>query len=193
MREVVVQMHMTLDGFADSDKGFVPIDDRTYWKDLNEAFEETAASEVDTLLLGKGVYQQFITFWPKVAMDPSYPKDWRNQAKFLHETPKLIFSKSLRRADWNNSRIVRGDISREIARLKRRRGRNLLVPGGVAFPRALIERNLVDEYLLSVVPVILGGTRYRLFPRLPRPQNLKLVRTWAFRNGIVLHRYRRAR
>jgi dihydrofolate reductase len=191
MREVVVQMHMTLDGFADSQNGFVPIEDRAYWKALNEAFEETAASQVDTLLLGKGVYKQFITFWPKVATDPSTPKDWKDQAKFLHETPKLVFSKTLPKADWNNSTIVRGDISREIARLKRRPGKNMLVPGGVAFPRALIERNLVDEYLLSVVPVILGAARYRLFSPLPSQRNLKHVRTWTFRNGVVLHQYRK--
>lgn len=193
MREVVLQMHVTLDGFADSPKGFVPIGDRAYWNALDEAFQKTAASEVDTLLLGKGVYKQFITFWPKVATDPSAPKDWKDQARFLHETPKIVFSKTLPRADWNHSTIVRGDVSREIARLKRQPGKNMLVPGGVAFPRALIERDLVDEYLLSVVPEILGGTRYRLFSPLPRQRKLRHVRTWTFRNGVVLHQYRKTR
>jgi dihydrofolate reductase len=193
MREVVVQMHMTLDGFADSQAGFIPIDDRAYWKDLGAAFEGTGASRVDTLLLGRGTYQQFITFWPKVATDPSAPKDWKAQATFLHETPKLVFSKTLAKAEWNNSTLVRGDVAREIKRLKRLRGKNMLVPGGVSFPRSLIEHDLVDEYLLSVVPVILGGTRYRLFPPTPRQRNLKHVRSRTFRNGIVLHQYRRIR
>jgi dihydrofolate reductase len=193
MREVVVQMHVTLDGFADSPKGFVPIEDRRYWKELGRALEHTAASNVDTLLLGKGVYKQFVSFWPKVATDPKAPKDWKDQARFLHETPKVVFSKTLQRADWNGSTIVRGDLSREIARLKRKSGKNMLVPGGVALPRALIERDLVDEYLLSVVPVILGGTRYRLFGPLARQRSLRHLRSWTFRNGVVLHQYRKRR
>jgi dihydrofolate reductase len=193
MREVVVQMHMTLDGFADSPRGFVPIQDRAYWKGLDRAFEQTAASRVDTLLLGKGVYNQFLGFWPKVATDPHAPKSWKDQARFLHETPKVVFSKTLQKADWNETTLVRGDVSREIARLKRQPGKNMLVPGGVAFPRALIERDLVDEYLLSVVPVVLGGNRYRLFPPLSHQRNLKHVRTWTFRNGVVLHQYRKHR
>jgi dihydrofolate reductase len=193
MREVVLQLHTTLDGAADSKEGFVPIMDRPYWKDLDRALKETAASKVDTLLLGKGTYKQFRGFWPKAAVDPSTPADWREQARFVHETPRIVFSKSLPRADWPGSTIVRGDLRTEIRRLKRRPGKNMLVPGGVAFPRALIERDLVDEYLLSVVAVIVGGSRYRLFPGLSGPRRLKLVRTWMFKNGVALHQYRKSR
>ena len=193
MREVVLQMHTTLDGLADSKEGFVPIDDRPYWKALGEALQETGASNVDTLLLGRGTYKQFVRFWPRVAADPSAPKDWKRQARFLHETPKIVFSKSLPKADWNGSTLVRGDVAREIARLKRRPGKNMLVPGGVEFPRTLIERNLVDEYLLSVVPIIAGEGRNRLFGPLPHPHRLKHVRTWTFTNGVVLQQYRRRR
>ena len=192
-RNVVLQLHTSLDGFADSKDGFVPIEDRPYWTALSKALEHTGASEADTLLLGRGTYQQFVRFWPKVAVDPKSPADWRAQAQGLHETPKIIFSKTLRRADWNKSTIVRGDVGEEIARLKRRPGKNLLVPGGVDFPRTLIERDLVDEYLLSVVPTIVGEARNRLFPRLPRPRNLHHVRSWTFPNGVTLHQLRRAK
>jgi dihydrofolate reductase len=192
-RKVVLQMHTTLDGAADSTNGFVPITDRPYWRELDRVFAQTAASDVDTLLLGKGTYKQFASFWPKVATDPAAPKGWKDQARFLHETPKVVFSKSLATASWNNSTIVRGDITREIARLKRRRGKNMLVPGGVAFPRALIERDLVDEYLLSVVPTIVGQPRDRLFGSLARQRNLTHVRSWTFRNGVTLHQLRRAK
>ena len=193
MREVVLQMHMTLDGYADSKTGFVPINDRAYWKELYEALGDTGASNVDTILLGKGTYQQFVGFWPKVASDPSAPEDWRDQARSLHETAKIVFSRTLKKADWQKTTIVRGGLDREIARLKRLRGANMLVPGGVAFPRALIERDLVDEYLLSVVPIILGQGRDRLFGPLERPRNLTAVRTRTFDNGVVLHQYRRIR
>jgi dihydrofolate reductase len=193
MRDVILQMHTTLDGLADSKEGFVPIQDRPYWVALGRAFRQTGAAHVDTLLLGRGAYQQFIQFWPKVASDPKAPKDWKAQARFLDETPKVVFSKSLPKVEWHNSTLARGDLAREIGRLKRQRGRNMLVPGGVEFPRALIERDLVDEYLLSVVPVIVGQGRHRLFGPLPRPRSLKLVRSWTFPNGVVLHQYRRRR
>ncbi len=193
MRDVVIQMHMTLDGYADSKDGFVPITDRAYWRELGAALEETGAADVDTLLLGRGTYKQFVAFWPKVAKDPSAPSDWKDQARFLHETPKVVFSRTIPRADWENTRVVRGDVSREIARLKRAPGKNMLVPGGVDFPKALIERDLVDEYLLSVVPLILGAGRNRLFGSLERPRSLEHIRSWNFANGVVLHQYRRSR
>ncbi len=191
MRHVVLQMHMTLDGFADSKTGFVPISDRPYWAELDRALRFTGASSVDTLLLGRGTYEQFVEFWPKVAANPTAPPDWKRQARFLSDTPKVVFSRTLKKADWKGTTIVRGDLRREIARLKRRPGKNLLVPGGVDFPRALIERDLVDEYLLSVVPVILGQGRDRLFGELKRPLKLKVGRSWTFRNGVVLQQYRR--
>jgi dihydrofolate reductase len=193
MREVVLQMHLTVDGAADTKDGFVPIMDRVYWKELGRALEHTAASKVDTLLLGKGTYKQFAGYWPKAAADPATPTDLRKQARGLDETPRVVFSKSLPRADWRGSTIVRGDLRTEIDRLRRRPGKNLLVPGGVAFPRALVEQDLVDEYLLSVVPILSGENRYRLFGPLARARRLRHLRSWSFRNGIMLHQYRRAR
>jgi dihydrofolate reductase len=191
-RNVILQLHTTLDGCADSRTGFVPIDDRPYWKELAKALAMTGAADVDTLLLGKGTYKQFAAFWPKVAADPGASADWKTQASYLNDPLKIVFSKSLPAAKWNNSIIVRGDVGREIARLKRQPGMNLLVPGGVAFPRTLIERDLIDEYLLSVVPTIVGQTRDRLFGSLPRQRNLRHIRSWSFRNGVTLHQLKRA-
>jgi dihydrofolate reductase len=191
VREVVLQLHTTLDGLADSRDGFVPISDRAYWKALGNALAQTGAATVDTLLMGRGTYRQFVQFWPKVATDPAAPKDWKAQAKFLNDTPKVVFSKTLPRVEWPNSTLVRGDVAREIARLRRLPGKNLLVPGGVEFPRALIERDLVDEYLLSIVPVVVGERGNRLFGALPRPRRLRHLRSWTFPNGVVLQRYRR--
>ncbi len=186
-------MHTTLDGFADSRDGFVPIMDRAYWKELDAALAETGAARADTFLLGKGTYRQFEAFWPKAAADPKTPADWREQAQRIDATPKVVFSSTLPRADWRGTTIVRGDFRRAIRALQRRPGGNLLVPGGVAFPRALIAEDLVDEYLLSVVPLLLGQGRHRLFGPLRRPRKLTHVRSWTFSNGVVLQQYRRDR
>src|ERR1700683_10154 len=103
MREVVLQMHVTLDGAADTNDGFVPITDRPYWMELDAALAETAAAEVDTLLLGKVTSLQSKGYWRKAASAPSTPADLREQARGLDETPKVVFSKSLVRADWRGS------------------------------------------------------------------------------------------
>jgi dihydrofolate reductase len=191
MREVVLQMHVTLDGYADSEKGFVPLMDRAYGKELGKALAKTGASKADTILLGKGTYKQFVQFWPKAPSNPSLPKDMRAEAESLNKTPKIVFSRTLPAVHWENTTLVRGDMKREINRLKRLPGNNMVVLGGVAFPRALIEADLVDEYLLSVVPILLGQKKYRLFGSFDRQRNLKHRRSWTFDNGVVLHQYRR--
>ena len=66
----------------------------------------------------------------------------------------------------------------------------MLIPGGVAFPRAMIERNLADESLLSVVPVIVAQGPDRLFCPLPRERNLRPIRAWTFSNGATMHQLR---
>jgi dihydrofolate reductase len=190
MRKVILQAHMSLDGFADSAVGFVPINDQGYWKEADRALDTTPSKDVDTLLLGRGTFLQFASFWPKAAVDPSLPAGMRKQGQYLTNIPKVVFSRRLKSTKWANSTIVRGELGREIAKLKRAPGKNLLVPGGVAFPRALIERDLIDEYLISIVPVVVGGSRDRLFGHMTRQRNLEHVRTWTFRNGVTLHHLR---
>jgi dihydrofolate reductase len=104
-----------------------------------------------------------------------------------------VFSKSPLKVDWKPSRIVTGDLATEIARLKGLPGKNMMILGGVRFPRAMIEQDLVDEYLLTVVPMIMGKGDDRLFGDHPNAKNLVLVRSRAFSNGAVFQHYRTGR
>src|SRR6202011_3899974 len=103
--------------------------------------------------------------------------------------PKLVFSRSLERAEDRDTRIVRGNIRDEILRLKQERGKNILV-GGVDVPSQLIEFGLVDEYRFVVGPIIAGeGRRLLEGVSLPEKLQLKLVESKIFKSGSVALRY----
>jgi dihydrofolate reductase len=189
LRRIVLQMCVTLDGFADGEFRIVPEFDSPYWKEIDAELSKSPAAEVDTILMGRGTYEEFASYWPTAGRDPSDSASLREGARFLNETPKVVFSNSLTHADWAGTRIVRGDLVPEIERLKRAPGQNLIVPGGVRFPRSLIEHGLVDDYLLTVVPMLMGSGVDRLFGNHVRPQNLTLVRARPFATGEVLQHY----
>jgi dihydrofolate reductase len=189
MRRVLLQLCVTVDGFSDGDVRIVPEFDTSYWTELEEELGRTGAASVDAILLGRGTYEEFASYWPKAGSGPEEPTHVLESARFLNATPKIVFSKSLTIADWAGSRIVRGDVGEEIHRLQSLPGKNMIVPGGVRFPRALIERDLVDDYLLTVVPMIMGRGEDRLFGEHPTPKKLKLVRSRTFGNGAVFQHY----
>jgi dihydrofolate reductase len=193
MRKVLLQMCITLDGFADGETRIVPEFDTPFGAELEEELAKTDAASVDTLLLGRGTYEEFANFWPTAGSDPAASADFLESARFLNETPKVVFSKSPLKVDWKPSRIVTGDLATEIARLKGLPGKNMMILGGVRFPRAMIEQDLVDEYLLTVVPMIMGKGDDRLFGDHPNAKNLVLVRSRAFSNGAVFQHYRTGR
>lgn len=189
MRKLVLQMCVTADGFADGESRIVPEFDSPYWEELDEELAQTGAASVDTILLGRGTYEEFARYWPTAEQDGPELAHVRQGAKFLNNTPKVVFSHTLEKASWGPARVVSGSVAEEVARLKAMPGRNMIVPGGVRFPRALIEQHLVDEYLLTVVPMIMGQGEDRLFGAHANPRYLKLVRSRPFSNGAVFQHY----
>ncbi|MGI0131033.1 MAG: dihydrofolate reductase family protein [Thermoplasmata archaeon] len=106
----------------------------------------------------------------------------------MENTPKVVFSKTLKAADWKNTTIVRGDLSEAVARLRAEPGKNMVLHGGPTLVQEFIRLGLIDDYWLFVWPVILGKGQL-LFGPLPSQQNLKLVDTRSFRDGEVCLRY----
>jgi dihydrofolate reductase len=188
-RKVILQMHVSVDGCADGDVRIVPEFDGTYWSELDQELAKTGAANVDTILFGRGTFEEFAGFWPKAATAASQPPSVREAARFYNSTAKVVFSSTLTKTEWKGSRVVKGDLEQEIDLLKHLPGKNLLVPGGVRFPRALAEKNLVDEYLLTVVPMILGKGSDRLFGDGGSLTRLKLLRSRVFSNGAIFQHY----
>ncbi|WP_419893196.1 dihydrofolate reductase family protein [Oceanobacillus kimchii] len=110
----------------------------------------------------------------------------------MNEIPKVIFSKTLKEANWNRSRVVSGDIKEEVSRLKQQPGNYILAHGGARFAQSLSRFDLIDEYRLIIHPVVLGKGQ-PLFKNLADMINLKLLNTRVFHTGVVLHTYQPVR
>jgi dihydrofolate reductase len=107
----------------------------------------------------------------------------------MNTIPKVVFSKTLERADWDQTRIARGDLAKEIARLKQEGDKDMLAWGGAAFAQSLSNAGLVDEYRLILEPVALGDG-LPLFKGLHRPLHLELIDARTYATGAALHVYR---
>jgi dihydrofolate reductase len=110
----------------------------------------------------------------------------RVYADVMNEVPKVVFSRTLTRADWAESRIAGGDLAEDIERLKREAGGAILAHGGATFIDSLIRERLIDEYRLVIHPVVIGhGTG--LFSALREPLRLDLVEARTFPSGTAIH------
>ena len=133
-------------------------------------------------LMGRNTYEEMAQFWP-VSDDP--------YAAPMNEIPKVVFSKTLERADWPGSRIASGELKSEISELKQQPGGDMVAWGGAAFAQSLSAARLVDEYQLILQPVALGDG-LPLFKDLAEPLNLELVDAQTYDTGAALHVYRPA-
>jgi len=139
--------------------------------------------EADAHLMGRNTYQEMAGFWP--TSDDAY-------AEPMNTIPKVVFSKSLERATWPETRIARGDLAEEIAKLKRESAGPLIAYGGASLAQSLTRLGLVDEYRLVLDPVALGEG-LPLFKGLSAPLRLNVVEATTYGNGVTLFVYRPVR
>jgi dihydrofolate reductase len=181
MRNVIYAINITLDGCCDHMK-MIPDD---------ELLEYSAhlLRDVDLLVFGRKTYQLMVPYWPDVATAPSATKADKEFADAFVSINKIVFSRSLDSVEGKNTRIVRTNLQDEIRKLKQEQGKNILV-GGVNIPSQLIELGLVDEYYLTVHPIIAGqGTRLLEGISLPEKLQLKLVESKISKSGSVAFHY----
>ena len=191
MRRVVLPMRMTLDGYATGPHGemdWIPVEDPTVAAEQWDEIWRRLRS-IDTLLLGRVTYQVWERYWPAVRGDPSSGPNEVKFARWVEQVPKVVFSRTLRRASWNGSRIVRDDAVTEVARMKQRTGKDLALPGGAGLAQFFARSGLIDDYLITVDPVLIGIGR-PLFGQLGVRRGLELVGSRSFRSGAVLLHYR---
>lgn len=147
---------------------------------------------VDTMFLGRALYEGFEQAWPAMARDPQTPQEIKDFARWVQETPKVVFSDSLKDCTWDNSTLVNvkndQDIANQVSRLKQQAGKDIVVFGGAQFARTLVKMGLVDEFQLKVQPVVLG-TGKALFSSLTERLKLKLVDSKAFDSGVIAVTY----
>jgi dihydrofolate reductase len=130
--------------------------------------------------MGRVTYEEMASVWPTSTSEFARP---------MNEIPKVVFSKTLQRADWPGTRIASGDLAEEIGRLKREPGNDLIAYGGATLDQVLSRLGLVDEYRLMVQPAALGAG-LPLFKDLPAPLQLELVDATTYPTGLAIHIYR---
>jgi dihydrofolate reductase len=153
---------------------------------------ETALDQlrgIDTILLGRVAYENMAVHWPKAERSKNNTAIDREYAQTMNRVQKIVFSKTLEKTSWNNSMLL-NEISREkIQQLKTLSGKDMIIWGGVTLASAFIERNLFDEYRISIAPIVIGKGM-SISKNITRGLRLKLLNTQIFSNGVVTMTYR---
>jgi dihydrofolate reductase len=186
MRKVVFFMMSTLNGFYE--RGRWDVDPTSIdWHTVDDEFNSFAIDqlgEADTILFGRITYEGMATYWPT----PEAIQDDSAVAEKMNTLPKVVFSHSLDRVDWQNSRLVRDDAPAEVRRLKEQPGRDIIILASSDLAASLAQEGLIDEYRVMVNPVLLGQGKPML-AGLAQDIHLTLLDTRIFPNGNVLLTY----
>jgi dihydrofolate reductase len=184
MRKLYSFMVVTLDGFYEGPNGEFD------WPNVDQEFNEFGIEQLhdtDLLLFGRVTYEGMAGYWPT----PAARQDDPEVAALMNGLPKVVVSTTLASADWADTRIVRGNLAEEIAKLKQEPGRGIAIMGSPALTVSLIELGLVDELRVLVNPIVLGDG-HSLFRTTRDRLRLELLQTRTFRSGNVLLTYRPA-
>ncbi len=182
MRKVFLFMMVSLDGFFEGPNHELD------WHNVDEEFNKFATDQlngVDVLLFGRKTYELMAGYWPTAKEDDPAV------AEKMNNLPKIVFSRSLMGAKWNNSRLVKENIAEEITKIKQHSGKDMAIFGSSGLCVSLIQLGLIDEFRIMVNPVVLGKGN-TLFGGIAHKLSLELLRTKTFSSGNVLLYYRTA-
>lgn len=178
-RRLIMWNLITLDGYFEGAEKWDLHHHEYVWGQELEQFSIEQASGADVILFGRVTYEGMAAHWQSAE---------GTVADIMNRIPKVVFSRTLEKADWNNTRLVRDSAEDEVARMKREAGGDMFVFGSAELCHSLLTADLFDEIRLCVVPVILGqGTR--LFKR-GDEQRLELISVMPLSTGATIHRYR---
>lgn len=181
MKKIILFNAITVDGYFEGPNQEID------WHQVDEEFNEFAIEQLktaDTLLFGRITYELMAGYWPT----PQAITDDPRVAEIMNSIPKIVFSKTLKQAPWNNTRLVNSDAAAELARLKQQPGKDMLIFGSGDLASSLIKAGLIDEFRLLINPVILGSG-HPMFKGLNEQLPLTLLKTRTFKNGNVLLYY----
>ena len=180
MRKLAVFNNVTLDGYFSGANGDLSwahagSDDAEF-----NAFIGENASGGGQLLLGRITYDLMVSYWPTPAAMQNNPK----VAEGMNSMLKVVFSRTMDKSSWNNTRLVKGDPTSEVRKMKQAAGPGMTILGSGSIVSQLAAAGLIDEYQVVVNPVVLGKGR-TMFDGIKNNLSLNLVKTRAFRNGKV--------
>jgi dihydrofolate reductase len=185
MRKLLVFNLVTLDGY------FAGADGDISWHRVDEEFQELAnqaSNSGNTLLFGRITYQLMASYWPSAEAARTDPV----VAAGMNRAEKVVYSRTLAKADWNNTRLVKGDMFNDVRKLKQGSGHDLTILGSGSIVAQLAQAGLIDEYQILLNPVALGKGR-SMFEGVKGPLSFTLSKSRAFKNGNLLLTYQPVR
>jgi len=175
---------VTLDGYFAGPNGELDWAHRASQDPEWNAFIGENAKSGGILLFGRVTYEMMVSYWPT----PEAKKNDPVVAEGMNSAPKVVFSRTLEKSPWSNTKVMKGDLATEVRKLKQGSGSDITILGSGSIVSQLTEAGLVDEYHLVLQPVIIGKGK-SLFPDVKKMKTLKLKTTRAFGNGNVLVSY----
>ena len=184
MRKLAVFNQVTLDGYFAGPNGDIS------WAHTNnkdaewDAFVADNAKTGGVLVFGRITYELMASYWPT----PAAAKNDPVVAERMNNLPKVVFSRTLDKVSWSNTKLVKGDLPAEIRKMKKEPGKDLVIFGSGSIVSQLAQEGLIDEYQIVVIPVVLGKGR-TMFDGINKKLTLKPTKTRTFGNGNVLMSY----
>ena len=179
MRKLIMWNLITLDGYFEGEKNWdLPWHEKVWDEELEQISLEQLES-ADMLLFGRVTYEGMAAYWQAAEGEI---------ADHMNRLPKVVCSRTLQTAAWNNSTLVRDNAAAEVARLKQQGSGNIFVFGSANLSMTLVNNGLFDEYRIGIAPVIHGRGR-RLFSDRAKPQELELLATRPLSSGCVILSY----
>ncbi|MCD9022628.1 dihydrofolate reductase family protein [Cohnella silvisoli] len=176
MRKLIVQELVSIDGFFAGPNGEID------WHLVDDEYGEYAKdflNSLDILLFGRATYQLMVSYWPTETND---------FADIMNSIPKIVISKTLEKVDWQNTRLVNENIVEEITQIKQESGKDLAILGSADLASSLLNAGLIDEYQITVVPVVLGDGK-PLFKDMHDRVNMKLLKSRVLHSGCIQLHY----
>jgi dihydrofolate reductase len=181
MRKVIFFNLVSLDGY------FEGPDRDINWHLVDDEFNEFAiqqTGEFGALLFGRVTYELMASYWPT----EDAKRDDTAVAELMNRLPKIVFSKTLKKVEWENTRLVNNNFVEVVTKLKHESGKDIAIFGSSDLAVTLIEHGLIDELRIMVNPIFLGAGK-PLLQGIKTKLSLKLLKTRTFKTGNVLLYY----
>lgn len=184
MRKLIMWNVMTLDGYFEGKQPWDLSFHAAVWGKELEKISLEQLQSADYLVFGRKTYEGMASYWTNPEAATAEPE----VAQWMNRIPKLVFSKTLKSAEWNNTTIIRENTAHEIRKIKEQEGKDIYVFGSADLSETFINENLFDEYRICIAPVLLGGGRPLFTPGV-NSKELSLVSTQQLSTGGVILKY----
>lgn len=183
MRKLFAFNFMTVDGYFEG-----PEKGEYAWHKHDMEGSKYAADKLQSesaLVFGRITYEQMVSFWPTEAAIKTMPE----VAAGMNKAEKIVFSRTLKKAEWNNTTIIHDHISNYVRKLKNTPGKNLTILGSGSIITQLADEGLIDQFQFMIDPVAIGkGTP--IFNGIKKQLNLELINVEKLKNNALVVHYK---